>query len=125
MSLHKLLKAFLLAGGFGCAVGSAHSANVETNEQGAASSIIREQSNGRWLFIDGAQIPAFIGAVYQNTSGETHVRNYTNSMHSLYKGLDDDSTAGGKGHGAQLRQMGISAIRVYELPVDNPEDVVQ
>src|ERR1043165_1079665 len=124
MSLHQLLKALLLAVSVEGAVCSVQSTSAETNEQGAASSIIREQSNGRWLFIDGEQVAAVVGAVYQNTSGETHVRNYTNSLHALYKGLDD-TTAGGKGHGAELKQMGISAIRVYELPVDNPEDVVQ
>jgi len=61
------------------------------------------------------------GAVYQNTSGDLHIRSYTNSLNSLYSGLNEEG-AGGQGHGARLARMGIQAIRVYELPADNEDD---
>src|SRR4051794_23907871 len=53
-----------------------------------ASSEFRMQSNGLWLFVDGRRMPAFAGAVYQNTAGDMHIRAYSNSLHSLYSGLD-------------------------------------
>jgi cellulose synthase (UDP-forming) len=86
------------------------------------SSEIRVEPNGRWLFVDGARVPAFAGAVYQNTEADKHVRVYSNSLHTLYRGLDDESV-GGLGHGRRLAEMGIQAIRVYELPVENLDDV--
>lgn len=86
-----------------------------------ASSEIRCEANGFWLYVDGVKTPAFGGAVYQNTEGDMHILAYTNSMHSLYSPLDAES-AGGSGHGARLAQMGFQAIRVYELPVDNQND---
>jgi len=86
-----------------------------------ASSEIRKQSNGLWLFVDGTRLPAFAGVVYQNTAGDMHVRTYTNSLHSLYYGLDEE-VEGGAGHGKRLAQMGFQAIRVYQLPVENQDD---
>ena len=87
----------------------------------SASSEIRKQSNGYWLFVDGVRWPSLAGVVYQNTAGDMHVRAYTNSLHSLYYGLDEE-VAGGAGHGKRLAQMGFQAIRVYELPAENADD---
>ncbi len=89
-----------------------------------ASSEIRRESNGIWLYVDGTKMPAFAGMVYQNTEGNTHIRayEYGHRLSSLYIGLDDKDL-GGQGHGARLEQMGVRAIRVYELPVDNEDDV--
>ncbi len=88
-----------------------------------ASSEIRKESNGYWLYVDGVKKPAFGGAVYQNTEGDMHILAYTNSMHSLYSPLDAEG-AGGNGHGARLAAMGMQAIRVYELPVENVDDAI-
>jgi len=87
-----------------------------------ASSEIRAESNGRWLLVDGAKTPAFAGFVYQNTERDRHIGSYSNSLHTLYRGLDDESL-GGQGHGRKLAQMGVRFIRVFELPVENGEDV--
>ena len=92
-----------------------------TNSAAGATSEIRSESNGFWLYVDGVKTPAFGGAVYQNTEGDMHIVTYTNSFHSLYSPLDAES-AGGSGHGARLAQMGVQAIRVYELPVNNLDD---
>jgi len=78
------------------------------------------QSNGLWLFVDGRRMPAFAGAVYQNTVGDMHIRAYSNSLHSLYAGLDDERV-GGAGHGGRLSRMGMQAIRVYQLPIDKDD----
>ncbi len=86
-----------------------------------ASSEIRKESNGFWLYVDGVKTPAFGGAVYQNTEGDMHILAYSNSLHSLYSPLDEEA-AGGSGHGARLARMGFQAIRVYELPVENRDD---
>src|SRR5882724_10979023 len=86
-----------------------------------ASSEIRKQSNGLWLYVNGTRMPAFAGVVYQNTAGDMHVRAYTNSLHSLYYGLDE-AVIGGAGHGERLANMGFQAIRVYQLPVENQDD---
>ena len=77
-----------------------------------ASSEIRKQSNGFWLFVDGKRMPSLAGVVYQNTAGDMHINSYSNSLHSLYYGLDD-AVDGGAGHGKRLAQMGFQAIRVY------------
>jgi hypothetical protein len=66
-------------------------------------------------------MPAFAGAVYQNPAGDMHVVNYSNSLHSLYYGLDQP-VEGGAGHGERLARMGFQAIRVYQLPVENQDD---
>src|SRR5882757_3685611 len=92
-----------------------------SSEPKPASSEIRKQSNGLWLFVDGVRKPAFAGVVYQNTAGDMHVWAYTNSLHSLYYGLDEE-VEGGAGHGKRLAQMGFQAIRVYQLPVENQDD---
>lgn len=89
--------------------------------QEPASSAIQKQSNGFWLYVDGVQTPAFGGVVYQNTEGDMHILAYSNSLHSLYSPLDEEA-AGGSGHGARLGRMGVYAIRVYELPVENADD---
>lgn len=86
-----------------------------------ASSAIRKESNGYWLYVDGVRTPAMAGVVYQNTAGDMHVNTYSNSLHSLYYGLDD-ADAGGLGHAERLAHMGFQAIRVYQLPVENQED---
>jgi cellulose synthase/poly-beta-1,6-N-acetylglucosamine synthase-like glycosyltransferase len=91
------------------------------SEPKRASSEFRKQSNGIWLFVDGARMPAFAGAVYQNTAGDMHVVNYSNSLHSLYYGLDQP-VEGGAGHGERLARMGFQAIRVYQMPVENQDD---
>jgi hypothetical protein len=91
------------------------------NTTNKASSEIRRESNGFWLYIDGVKTPVFGGAVYQNTEGDMHIVTYSNSMHSLYSPLDAEAD-GGSGHGERLAQMGFQAIRVYELPVNNRED---
>lgn len=102
------------------ATGFSQSGNADTAKP--ASSVIRKESNGFWLYIDGKKTGAFGGAVYQNTEGDMHILSYSNSLHSLYSPLDEES-AGGNGHGARLSRMGFSAIRVYELPVGNIDDV--
>src|SRR5262245_34755480 len=89
-----------------------------TTDQSRASSEFRQESNGRWLFIDGMGTPAIAGVVYQRTEGDRHIRDYTNSLHSLFNPLNEERL-GGQGHGGRLAHMGIQAIRVYELPVEN------
>jgi hypothetical protein len=91
---------------------------------GVASSEVRRESNGIWLYLDGAKTPAVAGMVYQNTEGTRHIHayEYGHTLSSLYAGLDDPEL-GGQGHGARLEQMGVRAIRIYELPVDPVEDV--
>jgi len=87
-----------------------------------ASSEIRQQSNGYWLYIDNVRTPAFTGVVYQPVEGERHIDSYTNDFRSLYGALDDRSL-GGLSHGKSLELLGISAIRVYQLPVEDVADV--
>ena len=94
---------------------------ADSSQTQPASSTIRLQSNGYWLIVDDKPMPAFAGMVYQDTAGDMSVQSYSNSIHSLYYGLDDEAD-GGLGHGRRLTQMGIQAIRVYEMPVDNVED---
>src|SRR4051812_28216324 len=106
------------------AIGSSRSVSAAPVIPAKPSSEIRSESNGLWLLIDGIKTPAFAGVVYQNTEGDTHIRAYTNSQHLLFRGLDDE-VFGGRGHGRRLAEMGVRAIRVYELPVENPEDVGQ
>lgn len=96
-------------------------AEPKAEAKAPASSEIRKESNGFWLYLDGVKTPAFGGAVYQNTEGDMHILAYSNSMHSLYSPLDEEA-AGGSGHGARLERMGFQAIRVYELPVNNVDD---
>src|SRR5437016_5149385 len=86
-------------------LGNQPPASSATSPPGRASSEIRQESNGRWLFIDGVRTPAFAGMVYQNTAGAMHISGYTNSLHSLYSGLGEEG-AGGYGHGARLAQLG-------------------
>ena len=97
------------------------SANADPTNMQPASSEIRLQSNGYWLFADGKRMPVIAGMVYQNTAGDMNVLTYSNSLHSLYYGLDDEVN-GGLGHGRRLAQMGVQAIRVYQLPVENQAD---
>lgn len=97
--------------------------SLEAQATNRASSEIRKESNGFWLYVDGVKTPVFGGAVYQNTEGDMHVLTYSNSMHSLYSPLDEEA-AGGNGHGARLARMGFQAIRVYELPVENAGDAM-
>src|ERR1044071_218314 len=73
---------------------------------GPPSSEIRKESNGIWLYVDGAKRPAIAGMIYQNTDGGRHVSTYANSQHLLYAPLQDES-AGGQGHGRRLADMGI------------------
>ncbi len=101
------------------AAGFSQTENVAS--AGKSSSEIRKESNGFWLYVDGAKTSAFAGAVYQNTEGYLHILAYSNSLHSLYSPLDEEA-AGGSGHGARLARLGFQAIRVYELPVENTED---
>jgi cellulose synthase (UDP-forming) len=102
-------------------VGFPVAGKAATNTVGQATSVIRKESNGFWLYVDGKKTPVFGGAVYQNTEGDLHVLSYSNSLHSLYTPLDEEAV-GGSGHGARLERMGFSAIRVYELPVENADD---
>jgi len=113
--LAKMLLVFTFLGAIG------FSQSVAADATAPASSVIRKESNGFWLYLDGKKTGAFGGAVYQNTEGDMHVVAYSNSLHSLYSPLDEESS-GGSGHGARLAHMGFSAIRVYELPVDNIDD---
>ena len=69
----------------------------KADSSGKASSEIRKESNGFWLYVDGVKTPAFGGAVYQNTEGDMHILAYSNSLHSLYRPLDEEA-AGGSGH---------------------------
>ncbi len=96
-------------------------AETPTNSD-SASSEIRRESTGLWLFLDGKRTPAFGGVVYQHTEGDKHIREYSNSLHSVYQALDNEDS-GGQGHGSRLARMFVSAIRTYDLPVDNEEDV--
>src|SRR5262249_2891778 len=118
MNCYKLLLLF-------CALsawpGLWHPAMAATAETEPASSEIRKQSNGYWLFAGKTRMQAFAGVVYQNTAGDMHVLSFSNSLHSLYYGLNQE-VEGGAGHGERLARMGFQAIRVYELPVENQDD---
>src|SRR5882724_10488430 len=91
---------------------------------GPASSEIRRESTGLWLFLDGKRAPAFGGVVYQHTEGDKHIREYSNSLHSVYRALDNEDS-GGQGHGGRLARMFASAIRTYDLPVNSEDDANQ
>ncbi|HXD00902.1 MAG TPA: glycosyltransferase family 2 protein [Verrucomicrobiae bacterium] len=97
---------------------------IAADNPGAASSAFRRESTGLWLVVDGVRMPAFGGVVYQHTEGDKHIREYSNSLHEVYQALNDED-AGGQGHGARLAQLGVRAIRVYELPVANEEDAAR
>jgi len=91
---------------------------------GPASSEIRKEANGFWLYVDGARSHAVVGVVYQPTEGSRHINSYTNSLGTLYEALDDERR-GGRSHGARLGLLGMQAIRIYQLPVENAEDVAK
>ncbi len=104
------------------AADAADATNTAAEPVGATSELSRE-TTGTWLYIDGVKTPALAGMVFQDTEGSSHIRSYEygHSLNALYKSLDEKE-AGGKGLGARLEQMGIRAIRVYELPAEDADD---
>jgi cellulose synthase (UDP-forming) len=89
-----------------------------------ASSEIRRESNGFWLYADGKPAPALPGLVYQPVENSKHIDAYRDDYASLYTALDDESL-GGRSHGKSLEWLGVRAIRVYELPVENSADAAR
>jgi cellulose synthase/poly-beta-1,6-N-acetylglucosamine synthase-like glycosyltransferase len=94
----------------------------EAVEELTASSEIRKESNGDWLYLDGKKVPAFIGMVYQPVPANKNIEDFADNFGDLYNALLDPEQ-GGKGHAKQLAQLKIDAIRIYELPMHNLQDV--
>lgn len=85
-------------------------------------SIFKKEHNGFWLYVNGQKQYPQVGMVYQPTQDGRHINYYKGKFASLYSALLPESK-GGKGHGLRLKEMGISLIRVYELPTENQTDI--
>ncbi len=122
MNTMKLSMLLLFAFAGGMEIPSSSPAAAPPTNQAPATSEIRRESTGLWLYLDGKRTPAFGGAVYQHTEDNKHIREYSNSLHTVYQALNDED-AGGLGHGTRLAHMSVSVIRTFQLPVDNEEDI--
>lgn len=85
------------------------------------SSEIKKESNGYWLYLDGQKTPAITGIVYQPVPNGKHIRDYSKNWAELYRPLLDENR-GGKGHARQLAELGVKAIRIYEVPIHDQLD---
>jgi cellulose synthase (UDP-forming) len=119
-----VLMVWLIIGGAQAQPVAAQFVAANSPELAPASSVIRRESNGYWLYLNGQKTPALMGMVYQPVPKGRHIRDYENNLGELYQALLDDSD-GGKGHGRKLATLGIKAIRIYEVPVRNLADVTR
>ncbi len=92
------------------------------------------QEGGRWAWkADGQTILMRQGVAYQPTEGNNHIFNAYISPHRLdylYAQLlpDDeakkiDPSFNGRSHIDDLKRMGITAIRIYQAPVENEREI--
>ncbi|MCK4944680.1 MAG: tetratricopeptide repeat protein, partial [Alphaproteobacteria bacterium] len=83
--------------------------------------VIKDTEGWRWV-IDGQKQEGIAGIVYQPVPDDKHINDFKGNYSELYKALLDVEE-GGQGHAQKLDQMGVEAIRIYELGVDNSKDI--
>ena len=83
---------------------------------------IREEPEGYWLYLNDEKEPAMFGVVYQPVPEGKHINDYKDRFGELYKSLLDEDE-GGQGHARVLYHMGIRAIRIYDITIDDEDDV--
>ena len=89
----------------------------------ATNSVAVTQDADGWKWVvDGKERGGMAGIVYQPVPDGMHIAQFEENYAALYKSLLDVAD-GGKGDAAKLKEMGVEAIRVYELSTTNAADI--
>ncbi|MCM8797306.1 MAG: radical SAM protein, partial [Candidatus Omnitrophica bacterium] len=83
---------------------------------------IRKQAGTYSLYLNKERSPAIFGMVYQPVPQGRHINEYRGNMAQLYKSLLNKSE-GGQDHARMLHNLGIKAIRVYDISVDDAREI--
>lgn len=101
--------------------------HASTKEEVIPSRVeIKQDPDGYRLYVNGQKTDGVTGMGYQPVPADMHINDFVKryGYSGLYKALLDKEE-GGQGHGKILKDMGVKAIRIYELGTDNSEDVAK
>ncbi|MFZ5800378.1 MAG: glycosyltransferase family 2 protein [Candidatus Omnitrophota bacterium] len=85
-----------------------------------STSEFRKEDGRWWLYLNRRKTLPLFGIVYQPTEKGKHINDYKKKG-GLYSSLLNIES-GGKGDAKKISAMGISAIRVYDLPIEDSQD---